>query len=364
MNTNLQFHGSDLEKVEKHYHIPKEQITCFSGNVNPFGLSKTVKNKISSHLDFISSYPDREYTSLRNSIHTYCHVPSEHILVGNGVTELISLLIEQLAPKKTLILGPTYSEYSRELSFCGSHISHYYLESENQFQLDVSAFLSTLEEGFDLLILCNPNNPTSSVIFQSELKEILSFCKAHHTFVMIDETYVEFCQDFHSITAVPLTELFDNLIVLRGVSKFFAAPGLRLGYAIASNQPLFKAMKNRQLPWSLNSIGSYAGEQLFFDTDYIVQTNQLITSERTRILETLHTFQQLEVYEPYANFFLVKIKAESITAFDVFEHCIRKGLMIRDCSSFPHLNGEFIRFCILFPDDNTKLLSALKTLFH
>ncbi len=363
MNTKPQFHGSDLEKVEKYYHIPKDQITCFSGNVNPFGLSKTVEDKISKHLDLLSAYPDREYTALRNSIHTYCQVPSQHILVGNGATELISLLIGQLSPKRTLILGPTYSEYSRELSFCDSQISYYHLKYEDQFRLDVSNFLSVLKEGYDLLILCNPNNPTSSVIFQSELKEILSFCKAQHTFVMIDETYVEFCQDFHSITAVPLTDSFDNLIVLRGVSKFFAAPGLRLGYAITSNELIFTRIKDLQIPWSLNSIGAYAGELLFSDAEYITKTNQLITSERTRILKALRSFQQLEVYESYANFFLVRIKKEKVTAFDVFEYCIKKGLMIRDCSSFPHLNGEFIRFCILFPDENTKLLNALRSLF-
>ncbi len=363
MNTRPQFHGSDLEKAEKYYHIPKEDIVCFSGNVNPFGLSEVVKHKISEHLNLISTYPDRDYTALRNSISAYCHTPPQNILVGNGATELISLLIEQVSPKKTLILGPTYSEYSRELSFSNSSVSYYYLESKNNFHLDVTDLLSTLGNGFDLFIMCNPNNPTSSVITAATLKEILSFCKKHGIFVMIDETYVEFTQDLTAITAVPLTDIFNNCIVLRGVSKFFAAPGLRLGYAITSNQLVLNNVKERQIPWSLNSIGAYAGEQLFCDTAYIAQTKQLIFSERTRILNVLRTFKELEVYEPYANFFLVKIKKDGVTAFHVFDSCMKEGLMIRDCSSFSHLDGEFIRFCILLPDDNTKLLNVLKTIF-
>ncbi len=364
MNTKIQFHGSDLEKVEKYYHIPKEDIVCFSGNVNPFGLSEAVKKDIQDHLDLLSSYPDRNYTSLKNSISAYCHAPVQNIMVGNGCTELISLLIEQLFPKKTLILGPTYSEYSRELSFSNSKVSYYYLEAKNNFKLDLSDFLSTLEEGFDLLILCNPNNPTSSAITTTTMKEILNFCKSHGTFVMIDETYIEFVQDMSAITSVPLTNSFDNFIVLRGVSKFFAAPGLRLGYAITSNQPVLNKVKERQLPWSLNSMGAYAGEQLFKDTAYIQKTKELISSERTRILQALSTFEQIEVFKPYANFFLIQIKKEGLTAFDVFEICIREGLMIRDCSSFSHLNGEFIRFCILAPDANTKLLNILQTVLQ
>lgn len=362
MNTRPQFHGSDLEKVEKYYHIPKENITCFGGNVNPLGLSENVKKKICNNLDIISSYPDREYTSLRNAISSYCNVPANHILVGNGSTELISLLIEQRFPKKTLILGPTYSEYGRELSFSNSTVSYYYLKSEKNFNLNISDFLSVLEEGFDLLILCNPNNPTSSAIHTRDMKKILEFCKKHGTFVMIDETYVEFTSDINAISSVTLTSDFDNLIVLRGVSKFFAAPGLRLGYGITSNHALLDRVKERQIPWSLNSIAAFAGEQLFKDNDYIAKTKALILSERARILETLRTFHQIDVYEPYGNFFLIKIKKEGVKAFDLFEICIKQGLMIRDCSTFSHLDGEFIRFCIMMPEDNTKLLVILKNI--
>ncbi len=360
MNTKPEFHGSDLEKVEKYYNIPKENIVCFGGNVNPLGLSENVKNALCDHLDILSSYPDREYTDLRNSISSYCQIPADHVLVGNGSSELISLLIEQRFPKKTLILGPTYSEYSRELSFSKSDTSYYYLNSEQDFTLDLSDFFSVLKEGFDLLILCNPNNPTSSAILKDDMKKILTLCKELGTFVMIDETYVEFAPDIHLITAVPLTNDFDNLIVLRGVSKFFAAPGLRLGYAITSNLSFLKRVKERQIPWSLNSVGAFIGERLFKDNDYITKTRDLILSERTRIFKLLTSFQHLKVYKPYGNFFLVKLTKDGLTAFDLFELCIKQGLMIRDCSTFPHLDGEFIRFCIMLPDDNTKLLSILK----
>ena len=176
MNTRPVFHGSDIEKICEYYHLDKEDIVNFGANVNPLGLSENVKNTIASHLDLLSSYPDRDYTSLRETISGYCGIPADFILPGNGSSELISLLIEARAPKHTLILGPTYSEYSRELTFSGSTQEYYHLREDRNFELDVEDLCRALEEGgYDFLILCNPNNPTSSAVMQEDLRSLLSF---------------------------------------------------------------------------------------------------------------------------------------------------------------------------------------------
>ena len=191
-NTKPVFHGSDIEKISEYYHIDQNSITNFAGNVNPLGLSPSVKEAVAAHVDLFSSYPDRDYKSLRNTIAEYCDVPADFILPGNGSSELISLLIETRAPKHTLILGPTYSEYSRELSFSGSTQDYYHLQEAEDFELDVEDLCRTLLNGYDFLILCNPNNPTSSAILKDEMRALLSFCANRDIFVMIDETYVEF----------------------------------------------------------------------------------------------------------------------------------------------------------------------------
>lgn len=226
MDTKPVFHGSDIEKICEYYQLKREDITNFGANVNPLGLSEKVKSSIAGHLDLLSSYPDREYISLRRTISGYCHIPAEYILPGNGSSELISLLIETLAPRHTLILGPTYSEYSRELSFSGSTQEYYHLQEERDFNLDVDDLCRVLKGGYDFLILCNPNNPTSSAILREDMERLLTFCSENNIFVMIDETYVEFAPDVDAVTAVPFTLKYTNLMVLRGVSKFFAAPVL------------------------------------------------------------------------------------------------------------------------------------------
>ncbi len=360
MNTQSAFHGSDLEKIEEIYHIPKDTIIPFGANVNPLGLSETVRRDLADQLDsLITRYPDRTYSSLKETIAAYTGCDKEQIIVGNGTTELISLIISLIAPKKALVLGPTYSEYERELSLAGGTVTDYFLKEADDFHLDVSEFLSCLDEDTGMVILCNPNNPTSSALTREELARVFDECQKRQIFVLVDETYVEFAPDTEKITSIPLTRTYDNVLVLRGVSKFFAAPGLRFGYGITGSRPLLEAMEKRQDPWSLNSIGACAGELLLKDTAYIQKTKNLIAAERDRILKALNDSPDYRPYPACANFVLVKIQKKGVTAADVFEKAIHEKMMIRDCSTFESLDGEFIRFCFMTPEEDDRLLECL-----
>ncbi|MEH2958562.1 threonine-phosphate decarboxylase [Candidatus Merdisoma sp. JLR.KK006] len=356
------FHGSDLEKIEQVYGIKKEDIVSFSANVNPLGISPLMRQALLDRIDCITSYPDREYTALRRQIGAYTGAPLEHILVGNGSTELISLFIQLEHPKKALILGPTYSEYEREISLGGGTSLYYPLKEENGFVLDAEDFQAQLNESLNLLVICNPNNPTSSAIPQQTMRQILDTCKRCDIYVMIDETYVEFAPDYAAITAVPLTRYYNNLIILRGVSKFFASPGLRLGYAITGNEDLMKGLNSRKNPWTINSLAAAAGELMFSDKNYITQTRELTAKERTRLCQELKTWGTLKVYDSFANFVLVRIEKEGVTAEALFEHAIRQKMMIRNCSTFPFLDNRYIRFCFMTPAQNDALLACMKEL--
>lgn len=353
------FHGSDLEKIEAVYGIKKEDITSFSANVNPLGISYRLKKELSSHIDAITSYPDREYTSLRKCIAEYAHTDYKNILTGNGSTELISLVIQILKPSKALIAGPTYSEYEHEISLYNGRSHYFRLQEHDDFNLDIDALQKALTSKIDLLVICNPNNPTSSQIDRKTMRKILDTCKEKGIFVMVDETYVEFSKDYQNITSVPLTEYYNNIIILRGISKFFAAPGLRLGYAVCGNRQLLKEIESRKNPWTINSLAAIAGEIMFKDTDYINETINLISSERERICSILEQVSGIKFYKPHANFILLRILKDKITSEDLFDAAIKKGLMIRDCSTFPFLDNKYIRFCFMKPEDNDALLKVL-----
>lgn len=353
------FHGSDLEKIEEIYGIKKEEIVSFSANVNPLGVSPLLRSALAEKIDAITTYPDREYTSLRKCIAAYCGTEYENVIVGNGSTELISLFIQIEHPKKALVIGPTYSEYEREIALGGGTTLYYPLKESDNFKLDVEDFLTHLNESIDLLVICNPNNPTSSSIRRGEMRHILDACKQHDIYVMVDETYVEFADDMEEISAVPLTNYYNNIVILRGTSKFFAAPGLRLGYAVTGNRDLIKAINTRKNPWTINSLAVVAGETMFRDKTYIDETKKLISSERARIYDLLKKHPDFKVYEPSGNFMLVRILREDVTSQDLFDRAIREKMMIRDCSTFPFLDNKYVRFCIMKREDNERLLSCL-----
>lgn len=358
-----QFHGSDLEKIEKTFGIPKEKITGFGANVNPLGLSPKMKAGLLDHLDAITTYPDPAYQKLRTHIASYTGCDAEQILPGNGCTELISLFSQALKPKKALIVTPTYSEYEREITLVHGEVLHYALQETLDFRLDIDAFTSALKDGIDLCVICNPNNPTSTALTPEEMRRIFTCCKEHHIFALIDETYAEFAPEEISVSSTGLLKEFDNFAILRGTSKFFAAPGLRLGYAMTSNTALLQTIRDTQNPWSVSTLADIAGSYMFTDTDYIEKTRHLIASERERIYKELLTWPQIKPYKPYANFILVRILRKDLTAHDIFLHAIKEGLMLRDCSTFPGLeDNSFFRFCFLTPDKNTRLLTSLKEL--
>lgn len=354
------FHGSDLETIESIYGIKKKDIVSFAANVNPLGISPKLKETLSERIDSIMSYPDREYTSLREEIALYVNADKEDIIVGNGSTELISLFIQIRKPKKALIVGPTYSEYEREVTLGGGCSVYHRLEEENDFLIDIKSLEKELDSDVDLLVICNPNNPTSSSISRSDMRKILDICKKKGIFVMVDETYVEFTEDIQKITSVSLTRYYNNIVILRGISKFFAAPGLRLGYAICGNSDLIKEMNQRKNPWTINSLAAIAGEIMFTDEEYISRTRDLISKERDRVCETLKSFPNIKLYEPTANFVLLRILKEDLSSADLFEAAIHKGYLIRDCSTFPFLDNKFFRFCFMMPDQNDALLDIIR----
>lgn len=353
------FHGSDLEKIEAVYGIKKDEIISFSANVNPLGVSPLLRKTLSDKIDAITSYPDREYVSLRRCIGEYCGADPENIIVGNGSTELISLFIQIERPKKAIVIGPTYSEYEREISLGGGAALYYPLKEQDDFRLNVTDFIAHLNESIDLLVICNPNNPTSSCIRRKDMRRILDACKEYDIFVMVDETYVEFAEQMQEIDAVPLANYYNNIIILRGTSKFFASPGLRLGYAITGNRDLIKAVNTRKNPWTINSLAVIAGETMFGDMDYIRKTKDLISSERRRIYDFFSRSDQFKVYEPNGNFMLAKILKENLTSQDLFDRAIMQKMMIRDCSTFPFLDNRYIRFCFMNKEDNDRLIACL-----
>ena len=169
------FHGSDLEQIASYYHIESDEICCFSANVNPLGFPEQTALAVCKNFSHLMSrYPDRNYIGLRAAIGRYCHISPDYVSVGNGSTELISLLIQSCQRHHAVQVGPSYSEYERELQLSGISYSTWFPKKEDHFRIHTGELIDALKKSHaDFLILCNPNNPTASALSQEELAVLL-----------------------------------------------------------------------------------------------------------------------------------------------------------------------------------------------
>ncbi|WP_084295155.1 threonine-phosphate decarboxylase CobD [Caldanaerobius polysaccharolyticus] len=351
-------HGGNIYKAAEQYGIDLDAIVDYSDNVNPLGVPYSAKEGILNNIDALSHYPDPEYKQLRKAISEYTSVDFENIIVGNGATELISLFIKVLKPKKALVVMPAYSEYQRELEINGARVSHYVLKREKDYKGDVEE-LCAMVQGNDIVVICNPNNPTGTAFTADEMKRVAEASRIHGAYLMVDETYVEFTDDMSVYSSSGILNEYPNVFIIRGFSKYFGIPGLRVGYAMTSDKELLRFINDKKDPWSVNLLADIAARSVLKDKDYIRRSKDFMSSERRFMASELKKIDKLKVYDSVCNFFLCEILAD-IPAKEIARAAVKKGLLIRDASTFKYLGDKEFRVCIKLRKENQLLLDFLK----
>lgn len=354
-------HGANIFDLCALYNVKKEELMDFSSNINPFGASQKAKKAIIDNIDMISLYPDPEYKKLKDSISDYCSCRKEDIILGSGATELISSFIKTINPKNALLLSPSYSEYEEDLEKQACIFSKYFAKRELDFKINIDNFINEINNGkYDLVIICNPNNPTGFAFTENEIEKILINTNA---FIMVDETYIEFT-DMNLYSSTKLIEKFNKLFVIRGTSKFFSTPGIRLGYGLTSDNTIFSSMSKNLDLWNINIFAALMGEIMFTDEEYINKTAIKIKEERAYLLKELGSISSIKVFESFSNFILCEIKNQKFTARELYEKLIADKIIIRDCKSFEGLSDYYFRVCTLKPEENRLLIKSLKSIFN
>lgn len=350
-------HGANLHQLSETLGINENQLIDFSSNINPFGLSPKGLKKLKENLHLASVYPDPNYTELKASISSYCNCNSENIVLGSGATELISSTIKVIAPKHALLLSPAYSEYESELTKIGSKITKFFYEKENNFQIDIDSLISFISSNcFDMIIICNPNNPTGTLISVENLEKIyLNFKKP----IMIDETYIEFT-DSSKTSAINLVNKHDKIIVIRGTSKFFSTPGIRLGYSLVSKGEILNSLNSMPNLWNINIFASIMGEAMFKDTDFINMCHNSFSNNFNLLFKGLKSFKEFKIYGSSSNFILCEILSPKFDADNLYDYLSAKGIIIRKAQSFDRLNKKFFRVCVLTKESINLLLQEIE----
>lgn len=346
-------HGANVDNMAKKFGKNENDIIDFSSNVNPHIISDLGKYVLEG-LEKSRSYPDINYTNLRNNISDYIKVDSELIIPGNGATEIIYLLMKSIK-RRLAILNPTFSEYGRGAKLNNLEIIDFHLKEENNFSIDLDEIQKNMDK-FDSLFICNPNNPNGKV---KDLNELLDLMIENDKLLIVDETFMEFVGEEERYSLINKIEQTPNLCILKAVTKFFGMPGLRLGYGVTSNKQIIKNIYEYKEPWTINSFAENLSNYLFKDKEYINGSKDYYINERKFMLEELRKISRLKVYDTDTNFVLIKLDDDEANSLklELFE---KYNILIRDASNFIGLDKSYIRVAIKSHNDNKVLIESLR----
>jgi histidinol-phosphate aminotransferase len=323
------------------------EVLDFSVNTNPYDVSPSAREAVArTPLD---CYPDREALTLRAALAEHLGVSPRRILAGNGSSELIWLVaLAFLRPgDRALVLGPTYSEYARAAALLGARVTTYPAPEAQQFTLD-SAEVSRQTRYLRprLVFLCNPNNPTGTVV---EAEVVTDWASEYpDTLFLVDEAYLSFAHGLRST----LQTARDNVLVLRSMTKDFALAGLRLGYAVGCEN-LITLLARVRPPWNVNAPAQAAGVAALRDREYLARSLERLAQAKSELVASLLALGWT-VLPSAVHFFLVRVPDGAAFRLSL----LRRGILVRDCTSFG-LSG-YVRICTRRPEDNARLLSALR----
>lgn len=344
-------HGGDLLSYEKHY---EGELIDFSSNINPLGIPKGLANIIIDNLAKIESYPDIKYRKLKSSISRYLNCKDEHVIVGNGAVDLIDSFTK--LSKRVVVMAPAFSEYEQRALVHGKKVVTVYYDED--FTINLKRLESVLEKN-DLLILGNPNNPTGLRIKYKKLIEIYRLIIKKDAKLVLDEAFFEFTPDDYDSIDIFKIYGYKNIGIIRAATKFFALPGLRLGYGCTSVE-LKGKIEEIQMPWRVNCFADLAGQYIFDQEDYIKESKRYIKKERKYLLDKLIEIDGIKAHETHTNYILIKLKKWNEEY--VFNFFLKKGILIRKCSSFKTLGDYHIRVAVKDRENNMKLIKTFKEL--
>ncbi|ERK66117.1 putative histidinol-phosphate transaminase [Leptotrichia sp. oral taxon 215 str. W9775] len=386
--TKMDFHGGNIYKIFREKNI--KEILDYSSNINPYGIPESLKKRITENLEILERYPDPDYVELRQKLSNLNKVNLSDIILGNGATEIIFLFMKVINPKKILIVSPTFGEYERAVKAteisgdtvdlsCSNgdnknienkkiEIEYFELKESDDFKLNIGNLKNELENKYDLLIICNPNNPTGKFLKLAQTEEILKECNKYNTKLFIDEAFIEFLEDGMKESIINTEGNKKNLFVTRAFTKFFAIPGLRLGYGMYFDKELEKKISEKKEPWSVNNFAEMAGLTVLDDAEYIEKTLKWIAEEKKYMYEKLNKISGMKVYETEVNFITGKIDeklfSEGLNVKILREKMLEQGILIRDASNFKFLDERFFRLAIKDRASNERVIEVMKEIFR
>lgn len=346
--------GRSIDEIANKYDLDPKNIIKLGSNENPIGPSPMAVEALTKNLQLISQYPETKLDNLIKDIASYSGVsPSNVILGGDGADEILDVLGKTfIEPGDEFIVplpGYMYYEYILTIQDAVPVYAKWDVPSNT---LDVDSVIKVITPRTKLIFLCTPNNPTGGLIDKEDIKKVLESTDA---VVVVDEAYFE----FSGVNNVELLNEYENLFILRTFSKVLGLAGMRIGYGL-SNPEIIEYMYRVKPVFSLTKLSEVAATATLKDHEYIKKSTQISVESRELLYRSLLKFNNLKVYESYANYMLVDIRKTGLTAKELSEKLMQRGVIVRDCTSFKGLDEYWIRVSVGTIDKDKEFIKILK----
>lgn len=341
----------------------------FSVNTNPFGMPEAVKKAAAASEQSWERYPDSLSRTIRQSLAKYYGdgIKPEHLICGNGASDLFYTLVFALRPGKALVPSPSFAEYETALSAAGCKTERFYPGEEYGFALDGGErdFLSRVADssGTDMVIIGNPGNPTGMAADNGWIDRLAGLCREKGIFLVVDECFNWFLKDRAKFSVIPLIkkrpEEYGHVMAVNAFTKVYAMAGLRFGYALCTDQMILERTECCRQPWSVSAPAEAAAlaavREAAVNGGWIDRTVAAVERERQFLADGLERMG-FTVFPSMVNYILFK----SGNCFDYKEFCRDRGILIRSCENFDGLDKRYYRVSVRLHEENKALLECMK----
>jgi histidinol-phosphate aminotransferase len=336
--------GKPIEDVKRELGLT--EVIKLASNENPFGCSPKVKEAITAQLDQLPIYPDGACLELRAALAPFLNVKEQELVFGNGSDEIVMLITRAYLESgtNTITSTPTFSVYKTNATIEGAEVIEVPCVDGAH---DLEAMAARINEQTRVVWVCNPNNPTGTIVTADELIRFLDQVPKH-VLVVLDEAYMEYVKDAAFPNSIELLQKYKNIIILRTFSKIYGIAALRVGYGVAAEEIIDKLNRVRE-PFNVNHLAQKAALAALEDQAFVEQCKSANAEGLKQVYAGLDELG-VPYYRSEANFVYAMPGGNSR---EIFQEMLKQGVIIR---AFP----QAIRVTIGSKEQNEKMLAALK----
>ena len=351
--------GRSQDEIAQDFNLKKEDIIKLGSNENPWGPSPKAMEAIKDEIESINRYPESQLHELVAEIAQYSDVEDSQVIIGgDGADEIIDVLAKTFIDDgdEFIVPLPSYMYYEYLLKQYGA-VPVYARWDLDENKLDVDSIFEAISDKTKMIFLCSPNNPTGTLIDKGVLMDIAS--KNPEVLIVVDEAYFEYSE----VTNKDLINDFDNIFIIRTMSKVLGLAGMRIGYGLACAE-IIEYMHRIKPVFSLTRLSFVAALNTFRDKAYIEESIRKGIESRQYLYDEVSKIDGLNVFPSKSNFMLINVKETGFTATELALELMKKGIIVRDCTSFKGLDEYWIRISICTLEEDKKFIEILKEVLN